>query len=131
ASGRDRVVAHLRRGDVVGEMSFVTGEPRTATVIAAVPVLAFELRNEDFGEVVARQPAILANLSRILTRRLADTTAEAAGRRQRGEAVALLVGRSGREAVAEALAAATAPSTRPVAALQAAEQLGQTLPARG
>jgi NTE family protein len=127
ASGRQRVVAHLRRGDVVGEMSFVTGEPRTATVVAAVPVLAFELRNEDFGEVVARQPAILANLSRILTRRLADTTAQAAGSRQRGEAVALLVGRSAREAAAEALAAATAASTRPVAVLEAAEQLGQTL----
>jgi len=127
ASGRERVVAHLRRGDVVGEMSFVTGEPRTATVAAAVPVLAFELRNEDFGEVVARQPAILANLSRILTRRLADTTAQAAGSRQRGEAVALLVGRSAHEAAAEALAAATAASTRPVAVLEAAEQLGQTL----
>ena len=127
ASGRERVVAHLRRGDVVGEMSFVTGEPRTATVVAAVPVLAFELRNEDFGAVVARQPAILANLSRILTRRLADTTAQAAGSRQRGEAVALLVGRSAHEAAAEALAAATAASTRPVAVLEAAEQLGQTL----
>jgi NTE family protein len=127
ASGQERVVARLRRGDLVGEMSFVTGEPRTATVRAVVPVVAVELGNEDFARIVAQQPAILANLSRILTRRLADTTAQAAGSRRRGEAVALLVGRGARDAAAAALAAASAASAGSVAAFEAGEPLDEAL----
>src|SRR6266480_176618 len=107
-------------------MSFVTGKPRTATVVAAVPLLAFELRHDDLAELVARRPVLLANLTRILTRRLAETTAQAVGRRQRGEAVALLVGSSTREVAAEAAAAVAAAGARHVAA-DAGESLGDLL----
>ena len=66
----ERVVARLRRGDVVGEMSLVTGEPRTATVVAAVPATALELSRDDIGTMIAKQPRILENLTRILSDRL-------------------------------------------------------------
>ena len=85
-----RVVAKLRRGDVVGEMSLLTGEPRSATVVAAVPTQVLELRQRDFAEAIGRSPVLLANLNRILSRRLAATTAQVGVERTRGEAVALV-----------------------------------------
>src|SRR6266498_2986975 len=90
----DRDVARLRRGDVIGEMSLVSGEPRSATVVAAVPTTALELSREDVASLIARRPQILENLTRILSGRLAATTARV-GETSRGEAVALLVGEQG------------------------------------
>src|SRR6266542_4214208 len=87
----DRDVARLRRGDVIGEMSLVSGEPRSATVVAAVPTTAFELSRYGVAALIAEQPRILENLTRILSDRLAATTARVADTRTRGEAVALLV----------------------------------------
>jgi NTE family protein len=127
AAGRERVVARLRRGEVVGEMSFMTGEPRTATVLAAVPLNAFELRNEDLARVIARRPALLANLARILARRLAETTAEAAGSRLRGEAVALIVGRAARDVALAAVAAAARAGAHHIAAADPGEPFGELL----
>ena len=89
----DRVVAKLRRGDVVGEMSLLTGEPRSATVVAAVPTEVLELRQRDFAEAIGRSPVLLKNLNRILSQKLAATTAQVGAERTRGEAVALIAGR--------------------------------------
>ncbi len=88
-----RIVAKLRRGDVVGEMSLVTGEPRSATVVAALPTQVLELRQEAFAEAIGRSPVLLNNLNRILSQRLAATTAQVGDSRTRGEAVAVITGR--------------------------------------
>jgi NTE family protein len=119
----ERVVARLRRGDVIGEMSLVTGEPRTATVVAAVPTTALELSRDQMGTLIAKQPRILENLSRILSDRLAATTARVADSRARGEAVALLVGEGAAAAVPEILAATEAASPRAVATLDVRSSL--------
>ncbi len=115
--GSARVVARLRRGDVIGEMSLVTGEPRSATVVAAVPTTALELSRDDVATLIAKQPRILENLSRILSGRLAATTARVGDDRARGEAVALLVGEQAAGSVSEILAATEAASPRPVASI--------------
>ena len=86
--GVTKPLARLRRGDVVGEMSLVTGERRSASVVASVPTEVLELRREEFTSVLARHPTLLVNLSRILSRRLAHAVQS----RRRGEAVALLTG---------------------------------------
>ena len=91
-SGALKAVARLRRGDVVGEMSLVTNEPRTATVIAGARTNALELGREGFADLIAAHPRILANLNQILSRKLAETTARVGETAARGEAVALLVG---------------------------------------
>ncbi len=85
-----RIVAKLRRGDVVGEMSLLTDEPRSATVVAALPTQVLELRREAFAEAVGRSPVLLTNLNRILSQKLAATTAQLGVSRTRGEAVALI-----------------------------------------
>jgi NTE family protein len=119
----DRPVARLRRGDVIGEMSLVTGEPRSATVVAAVPTTAFELSRYGVAALIAEHPRILENLTRILSDRLAATTARVADSRVRGEAVALLVSDEAAASLPDVIAATAAASPRPVASLDVRESL--------
>lgn len=117
--GNVRAVARLRRGDVIGEMSLLTGEQRSATVVAGTRATALELARTDFAELIRRYPNVLLNLNRILSSRLARTTSQAVEQRTRGEAVALLVGESVMRLVPEILAATEAASPRPVAGIDA------------
>ena len=119
----ERPVARLRRGDVIGEMSLVSGEPRSATVVAAVPTTVLELSRYGVAALIAEQPKILENLTRILSDRLAATTARVGDSRVRGEAVALLVSPEAAASVPEILAATEAASPRPVASIDARESL--------
>ena len=119
---RARPLAHLRRGDVVGEMSLVTGEPRSATVVAMVPTQVLELDQPAFARLVAEHPVLLVNLSRILSRRLARTSARVG--RGRGAAVALLVGRGAEPLLPQVIEAARRAGPRSVACL---ELQGQTV----
>ncbi len=83
------VVARQRKGDVVGAQGAVTGEPRTATVVAALPASAMELDAERFLALAQRYPAILVNLIRIQSERLVIANARRV-EHERGETVALL-----------------------------------------
>ena len=83
------VVARQRKGDVVGAEGAVTGEPRTATVVAALPASAMELDGERFLALAQRYPAILVNLIRIQSERLVLANARRV-EHERGETVALL-----------------------------------------
>ena len=117
--GEQSAVARLRRGDVIGEMSLLTGEPRSATVVAATQTTALELSRDDFATLVSRHPHVLLNLSRILSRRLVEVNVRAIEGRTRGEAVALLVGESSMRVVPELLAATEAASPSAVATVDA------------
>jgi NTE family protein len=105
--GGTRGVARLRRGEVVGELSLVTGEPRSATVVASVPTDVLEMSQDTFTSLLARFPALLGNLNRILSQRLLDRNLKPADERRRGELIAIVVDRVG-----ESLAAATVATTR-------------------
>jgi NTE family protein len=83
------VVARQRKGDVVGAQGAVTGEPRTATVVAALHTSAMELDGERFLALAQRYPAILVNLIRIQSERLVIANARRV-EHERGETVALL-----------------------------------------
>lgn len=110
-------LARLRHGDVVGEMSLLTGEPRSATVVASLPTTALELTRETFAAIVAKYPAIVTNLGRILSRRLALTNTRQSARQRRCEAVALVVDRHGIRFVQDILAATKAASPHSVGML--------------
>jgi NTE family protein len=83
------VVARQRKGDIVGAQGAVTGEPRTATVVAALPASAMELDAKRFLELAQCYPAILVNLIRIQSERLMIANARRV-EHERGETVALL-----------------------------------------
>lgn len=104
SSEGERRVARLRRGDVIGEMSLLTGEPRSATVRAVVPTETLELDRHGFAAAVAHHPVLVVNVGRILSRRLARTNVRP-GSGTRGEAVALVTG-DGTSRLAEGLVAA-------------------------
>jgi NTE family protein len=125
--GEQGAVARLRRGDVIGEMSLLTDEPRSATVVAATETTALELGRDDFATLVSRHPHVLLNLSRILSRRLVEVNVRTIEGRTRGEAVTLLVGESAMRAVSELLAATAAASPSPIATVDARLEAGHPL----
>jgi small-conductance mechanosensitive channel/CRP-like cAMP-binding protein len=68
-------VATLRGGDFFGEMGLMTGEPRTATVIAATDVECYRLDKEAFNNILRRRPEIAEDISHILARRRVELEA--------------------------------------------------------
>ncbi len=107
------VLARQRKGDAIGAQGVITGEPRTATVVAAIPTSALELDGERFLDVARRFPLILINLIRIQGESLVKANARAV-ERARGESVALVSGPSLAGAVASVVAAARGASPRPL-----------------
>ena len=68
------LLGRQRAGDIVGEVALLTGEPRSATLLARVPGVVSELSREEFLAAAARHPVLLANLAGILSRRLVERT---------------------------------------------------------
>lgn len=69
AAGVPMVVDTLEPGGVVGEMALLTGQPRTATVVALDPVEVAALSRPDFEALAARHPeALNLFLHRVLPR---------------------------------------------------------------
>ena len=69
ADGAERRVNTLDVGDYFGEMALLAGEPRNATVRAAMPTELFGLAQEDFTELVESQPDVRAALDATLASR--------------------------------------------------------------
>ena len=67
--GRTKEVARLGAGDFFGEMALLTGESRTATVIALVDTDVFELTKSDIQPLIEEQPEVSKMVSRVLTQR--------------------------------------------------------------
>jgi small-conductance mechanosensitive channel/CRP-like cAMP-binding protein len=62
-------VARLKAGDFMGEMALLTGEPRSATVVAVDNVECYRLDRDGFRDVVASRPEIAESISKILVER--------------------------------------------------------------
>jgi CRP-like cAMP-binding protein len=70
--GRDVVLAFRGPGDMLGELSAIDGEPRSATVEAIEPVEALALGATDFRSFLVAHPDVALLLLRMLSRRLRD-----------------------------------------------------------
>ena len=73
-TGFDFLVAQLSEGAAVGEMSLLTGKPRSATVTTVQPTVVFTLTRADFRNLLTQHPEISLGLARILAERLEEAT---------------------------------------------------------
>ena len=75
-----RLVKVLHRGEIFGEMAFITGEERSADVTAKGPVEVLRIDEKSLNNVRLRFPKIAAkvfyNMSHILSNRLKESTRE-------------------------------------------------------
>jgi len=118
------LLGRQRAGDVVGEVALLTGEPRSATLLARVPSVVSELSREAFMAVAAHHPVLLANLAKILSRRLVERTTAAPAK-----ITVLLTEPAGWAGAATAVATARAASAAPLTVLDTTG--AEADPARG
>ncbi|HEX3595556.1 MAG TPA: mechanosensitive ion channel family protein, partial [Polyangiaceae bacterium] len=67
--GGEREVARLEAGDFFGEMSLLTGERRSATVVAITSVECYRLDKSAFEELVGKRPEITNHIADLLAKR--------------------------------------------------------------
>ena len=67
--GVSRKVGSLQGGDYFGEMGLMTGEPRSATVVAQTDVKCYRLGKEAFKDILRRRPELAEDISVTLARR--------------------------------------------------------------
>ncbi len=72
-NGTEIQVGSLRQGDCFGEMSLLTGEPRTATVQAERDCEVLEIAKSDMATLLEESPDCLEQLSGLLARRKLET----------------------------------------------------------
>src|SRR5262245_2686570 len=69
-----QLVGEVGRGQVVGEMSVLTGEPRSATVRAERDSLLVRFSKQAFERIVEKDPRIMTLISRRLIARLREAS---------------------------------------------------------
>ncbi len=75
--GLDEDGVHIHRGgpgDFVGEMSLLTGEPRSADVVVVEDAVLWVLERRDFDKLLERSPSLARALTRVLAGRIGLTT---------------------------------------------------------
>jgi small-conductance mechanosensitive channel len=69
AGGEQQEVAISATGDVVGEMSLMTGAPRTATATTLTRARVLEITKEDIADMLKQNPELFERFSRVLAQR--------------------------------------------------------------
>ena len=75
----DLTLAVIKEGEIFGELSFFTGQKRTATVIALEPCLVQVIDKNDFLRIMKYRPALVEGMVKTLCRRLVDLNAQIQG----------------------------------------------------
>ena len=78
ADGSEWLVETMGRGEVVGEMSFLTGAPRSATVRSVEETLVFEIGRQAYLPLVQAHPEWVDELALVMEERLARRAARIA-----------------------------------------------------
>jgi hypothetical protein len=111
----DSTIGSFRPGDVIGEIGLLTGEPRTADVVASTLVRALRLAVADFWTAANTYPELRLVLTNVVADRLGKSTYDGLGGKDiHGYRVERCVGRGGMGIVYEA----TRADARTVVALK-------------
>jgi hypothetical protein len=101
-------VGEFGPGEIVGEISLVTDEPRTADVVARTSVRALRLSAADFHVLADRHPDLRVVLTEVVTDRLGHSRFDGLGGKDiHGYRIVQCVGRGGMGVVYEARHVAT------------------------
>ncbi len=68
-------MATLGPGDFFGEMSALTGQPRTATIRAATALVLVQIEKQDLMGIFQADPAIMEKISAVVAQRNAEREA--------------------------------------------------------
>jgi CRP/FNR family cyclic AMP-dependent transcriptional regulator len=74
ADGREVMLSIRDPGDILGELAFIDGHPRLATVTALEPVKALVIPSVAFRVHLERTPRVAVTLLEVITRRFRETT---------------------------------------------------------
>ncbi|MEK7705687.1 MAG: cyclic nucleotide-binding domain-containing protein [Myxococcota bacterium] len=77
--GKRKVLAHLKEGDVFGEMSLLTNTPVSANIKTLKKSIILKLPRKTFSEIVSTHPQLLAHISELSEERKKTTQAILAG----------------------------------------------------
>lgn len=77
--GRRQVLAHLKEGDVFGEMSLLTNNPVSANIKTLRKSIVLKLPRRTFSEIVSTHPQLLAHISELSEERSKTTKAILSG----------------------------------------------------
>ncbi|HKB83268.1 MAG TPA: cyclic nucleotide-binding and patatin-like phospholipase domain-containing protein [Burkholderiales bacterium] len=69
-AGDGRVLSEMTRGESIGEIALLTGEARTATVVAIRDSDLVRISRQAFDEIVAKYPRVMQTIARIVVQRL-------------------------------------------------------------
>jgi small-conductance mechanosensitive channel/CRP-like cAMP-binding protein len=69
ADGRPLLLDRMQSGDVFGEMSLLTGQTRSASVIACTDAIVYELDKDHLDPVLRRRPELAAQLAHLMAGR--------------------------------------------------------------
>lgn len=71
--GKEFVLTTLAEGDVFGEVTFLTGRPRTASVVADGDIEVLEFNRALLEDAISRNPEVLACLNDLYDMRVSNT----------------------------------------------------------
>lgn len=63
-------LAVLKKGELFGEMALLENKPRSATVIAEKDCTLLVINDQNFPEIIKRQPALITKITTVLARRI-------------------------------------------------------------
>ena len=70
----------LKTGEIFGEISFITGDSRSATLVTATSVIIYEINKQDFDELSYHHPAptysIMLKINQVLCKRIRNSSDE-------------------------------------------------------
>ncbi|WP_372399142.1 mechanosensitive ion channel family protein [Azospirillum sp. HJ39] len=69
-------LTRLQPGDLFGEMSLLTGQPRSASVVACTDALVFELERSHLDPLLRRRPELAERLAELMAERQSRNSAE-------------------------------------------------------
>jgi NTE family protein/lysophospholipid hydrolase len=69
-TGDGRVLNEMTRGESIGEIALLTGEPRTASVVAVRDSDLVRVSQRAFEEIVEKYPRVMQTIARIVVQRL-------------------------------------------------------------